>query len=165
MFDSIEKEEIKNFLNNTQGTIYIGCDSQPVSNDFAKYTSVMIVHINNNHGCKMFGYTHHERIYDSQRKPRMRLMTEAYKAAELYLEFEDLLVDRDVEIHLDINTKENHMSHIVSNEAAGYIQGVCGIYPKLKPNSWAASRCADYVVRRKIKEEALRIAQEHASQM
>lgn len=150
MFSQEEKEYITEFIQGNKGTIYIGCDSQKASKKYANYTVVLIVHIDNSRGCKIFGYTESERDYDkSKNKPRFRLMNEVYKAAGLYLEFGEILEDRDVEIHLDINSDKKHNSNIVFNEAFGYILGMTGIKPKMKPQAWAATHTADHLVRGK----------------
>ena len=70
-------------------------------------------------------------------------MNEVIKTANLYLSLADVLEDRLVEIHLDINPDLKHGSSCVINEAIGYIRGTCNIIPLVKPNAWAASYCAD----------------------
>ena len=85
-----------------------------------------------------------ERDYDQKiNRPRFRLMNEAYKLSELYLRLADVLVDRDVEVHLDINPNEMHGSNCVMNEAIGYIRGTCNVIPMIKPKAFAASYAAD----------------------
>ena len=73
----------------------------------------------------------------------MRLMTEVMKIAELYLKLDDILEDRYVEIHLDINSNEMYGSSCVINEAIGYIKGMCNVVPMVKPKAFAASYAAD----------------------
>jgi predicted RNase H-related nuclease YkuK (DUF458 family) len=73
----------------------------------------------------------------------MRLMTEVFKIAELYLKMADVFEGRQVEIHLDINPNEKHNSSLVVNEAIGYIKGMCNVIPLVKPRAFAASYCAD----------------------
>jgi len=70
-------------------------------------------------------------------------MTEVYKVAELYLQLAEVLEDRYVEVHLDINPDEMHGSSCVLNEAIGYIRGMCNVTPMVKPNAFAASIAAD----------------------
>jgi len=70
-------------------------------------------------------------------------MNEVYKIAELYQKLHDVLEDRIVEVHLDINPNEMHGSSCVINEATGYIRGMCNVVPMVKPNAFAASYCAD----------------------
>ena len=146
---SINIEEVKEFIE-AQGPntrIYIGGDSERFSSDgawFADYTLAIVVHINGNNGCKIFGEVQRERDWDSKKdRPRMRLMTEVYKIAELYQKLHEVLEDREVEVHLDINPNELHGSSCVVNEAIGYIKGMCNIIPLVKPQAFAASYCAD----------------------
>jgi predicted RNase H-related nuclease YkuK (DUF458 family) len=70
-------------------------------------------------------------------------MNEVYKIAELYLKLKEVLEDRDVEVHLDINPDEMHGSSCVINEAVGYIRGMCNVVPLVKPQAFAASFAAD----------------------
>lgn len=145
----ININEVKEFIE-AQGPntkIYIGGDSERfvVGKDwYADYTLAIVVHINGNNGCKIFGEVQRERDFDQKKsRPRMRLMNEVYKIAELYQKVHEVLEDRDVEIHLDINPNEMHGSSCVINEAVGYIRGMCNVIPMVKPNAFAASYCAD----------------------
>jgi predicted RNase H-related nuclease YkuK (DUF458 family) len=90
--------------------IYLGCDSErfKIGDDwYADYIIAIVVHINGNNGCKIFGEVQRERDYDQkENRPRYRLMNEVYKVSEMYLKLADVLSDRDVEVHLDINPSE-----------------------------------------------------------
>ena len=127
--------------------IYIGCDSERYKKDniwYADFTLAIVVHIDGKHGCRIFGEVQTERDYDQKAsKPTYRLMTEVYKISELYLKLADVLVDRDVEVHLDINPNEEHNSSVVLSQAIGYIKGTCNVVPLVKPQAFAASYCAD----------------------
>ena len=145
----INIEEVKDFIlsQSPETKIYLGADSERfnIGKDwYADYTLAIVVHINGNSGCKIFGEVQRERDYDQKKsRPRMRLMNEVYKVAELYHKLHDVLEDRDVQIHLDINPNEMHGSSCVINEATGYIRGMCNVVPMVKPNAFAASYCAD----------------------
>jgi predicted RNase H-related nuclease YkuK (DUF458 family) len=145
----INIDEVRDFINlqTPETKIYIGGDSERFKlgdNWYADYTMAIVVHINGNNGCKIFGETVREIDYETKRnKPRMRLMTEVYKIAELYLKLHDVLEDREVEVHLDINPNEMHGSSCVVNEAIGYIRGMCNVVPMVKPRAFAASYAAD----------------------
>jgi predicted RNase H-related nuclease YkuK (DUF458 family) len=127
--------------------IYLGCDSERIRVDgvwHADYVLAIVVHINGNNGCKIFGEVHRERVYDQKEsKPAMRLMTEVYKVSELYLKLAEVLEGRHVEVHLDINPDEMHGSSCVVGQAIGYIKGTCNVVPFVKPNAFAASYAAD----------------------
>ncbi len=149
MEKSIDILKVKEFIQ-AQGLdtkVYIGGDSERLMLNgaaYADYTLAIVVHINGNNGCKIFGEIQRELDYDKKRdRPRMRLMTEVYKIAELYLKLHEIMEDLTVEVHLDINPSEVHGSSCVINEAVGYIKGMCNVVPMVKPNAWAASTCAD----------------------
>lgn len=141
--------EIIEFINkqSPETKIYLGADSERYRKNgkwYADYTLAVVVHIDGAHGCKVFGEVQTEVVYDARSdRPVLRLMTEVYKISELYLKLADALVDRHVEIHLDLNQEEAHASNLVAQQAIGYIKGVCGMTPQLKPNAPAASYCAD----------------------
>ena len=153
MFTETEVQEIREYLTHVgeDSRIYLGCDSQKFKKNeiwYARYTVVLVIHIDNCHGGKVFGFTESERDYDKNfDKPRMRLMNEAYKVSGVYLELGDILDNHDVEVHLDINPKKDAGSSCVIREAAGYILGVCGVEAKVKPDAFAASYAADAGVR------------------
>jgi len=146
---SIDIDEVKTFIEaqSPATKIYIGGDSERFNIGgafYADYILVIVVHINGNNGCKIFGEVTRERDYDQKKdRPRMRLMNEVYKIAELYHKIHDVLENRDVQIHLDINPNEMHGSSCVINEAVGYIRGMCNVIPMVKPNAFAASYAAD----------------------
>jgi predicted RNase H-related nuclease YkuK (DUF458 family) len=145
----INIQEVIDFINaqTPETAVYIGVDSEKFRKNgkwYADYTLAIVVHIDSAHGCKVFGEVQREQVFDAKKdRPAMRLMTEVYKAADLYLQLADALADRYVEIHLDLNPDERHGSSCVIQQAIGYVKGTCGVIPKVKPRSWAASYAAD----------------------
>lgn len=145
----ININEVKEFID-AQGPgtkVYIGADSSRFSLDgkwYADYTLAIVVHINGNSGCKIFGEVQREVDYDQKKdKPRMRLMNEVYKVSDLYIKLFDALENPDIEVHLDINPNELYGSSCVAKEAIGYITGMCNVIPMVKPRAFAASYAAD----------------------
>ena len=149
----IDLDEVREYIKNTSpdSKIYFGADSERVQVDnvwHVDYLLCVIVHIDGNHGAKIFGHVDRERDYDKKLdRPKLRLMTEVFKIAELYLKLADDLEDREASIHLDLNPKAIHGSSCAVSEAVGYIRGVCGLEPVIKPHSWCASNVADAVKR------------------
>lgn len=149
-------EQVQQFIEaqSPETKIYIGCDSERYRrNDvwYADYILAIVVHIDGKHGCKIFGEVITERDYDLKAsKPTFRLMNEVYKISELYLKLQEVLVDRDVEVHLDINPDDNYVSNIVLSQAVGYIKGTCNVIPLVKPFSFASSYAADRLKELKI---------------
>jgi predicted RNase H-related nuclease YkuK (DUF458 family) len=127
--------------------IYLGADSERFRESrvwWAEYTTVVVVHINGKHGCKIFGEVDRERDYDQRSdRPSMRLMNEVYRVSELFQRLALVLADRTVEVHLDINPNEMHASSCVVQQAIGYIRGTCNVIPMVKPQAFAASYAAD----------------------
>lgn len=142
-------EEVKTYISNcsTQSKVYIGSDSERFKlNDkwYADYATVVVVHIDGKHGCKVFGSVTRELDFDRKvSRPALRLMNEAYKVQALYSELKDAIGERFCELHLDINPDERYGSSCVVTQAIGYIIGTCNIEPKVKPFAFAASIAAD----------------------
>ena len=149
MRKKLDIDAVKDFINQQSPStkIYIGADSERYKSGgkwYADYTLAVVVHIDGCHGCKIFGEVQTEVDYDYKAsRPSMRLMNEVYKVAELYQKLVDVIGDREVQIHLDINPDERHNSNIVIQQAVGYIRGVCNVVPMVKPRAFAASYAAD----------------------
>ncbi|MEY4083279.1 MAG: hypothetical protein RL483_648 [Pseudomonadota bacterium] len=146
---TLDLDAIKRFIasQSAETRIYIGADSCRVlvnESWYADYTLVVVVHVDGNRGCKLFGETVRERDFDQRaNRPQVRLMNEVYKVADLYLRLADAIADREVEVHLDLNPDPDTGSHCVVQQAIGYIRGVCNVSPRVKPNAFAASCAAD----------------------
>ena len=145
----LDIEEVKAFIE-SQGPdtkIYLGADSERlIINDvwYADYTLAVVIHVDGCHGCKIFGEIVRERDYDQRKdKPSMRLMNEVYKVSEMFQRLSDVLENRHVEVHLDINPNMMYGSSCVVQQAIGYIKGTCNVTPMVKPKAFAASYAAD----------------------
>lgn len=143
-------EAVREFIRGTSGNtkVYIGADSERYQNSknqwFADYTVAVVVHIDGSKGCRVFGKLDTERDFDNRHdRPSMRLMNEVYRAAQMYLDLIEAIGDRHCEVHLDINPNEMHGSSCVIQQATGYIRGMCGFAPKVKPEAFSASYAAD----------------------
>lgn len=151
MFNQNQIEELVDLLvglgPNTK--VYLGCDSvRYVKKDrqMARFATVAIVHMNGKNGCRIFSNISHEPDYDMKpNRPKMRMMNEVIKVCELYNQLAPFIDEFDVEIHLDISTDPKQGSNCAANEAAGYVLGMTGVEPKLKPESFASSFGADHV--------------------
>ena len=145
----IDVNEVRQFVDTCgSGTrIYIGADSERYrykSVWFAEYTVAIVIHVNGNNGCKIFGEITRDRDYDSRlARPAMRLMNEVYRVSEMFQRVAPVLGDFPVEVHLDVNPNEMYGSSCVVQQAIGYIRGTCNVIPMVKPDAFAASCCAD----------------------
>lgn len=144
----INIEEVVAFLDtvSTESRVYIGCDSERKRVDgkwYNDYNTVVVVHVDGKHGCKIFGAVDTELDFDRKLdRPSMRLMGEVYRVANLYTALSSQIA-ADIAVHLDLNKNEIHGSSCVVDQAIGYIRGVCGVEPQVKPHAWCASFAAD----------------------
>ena len=147
--EPLDIDKVSEYIRNApDGTkVYIGSDSERYKRRgqwYADYTLAVVVHIGGRHGCKVFGEVVTQVDYENKKhKPNVRLMNEVYFAADLYFRLQDVLEDREVEIHLDLNPAPEHASNSVVQQAIGYIRGTCNITPTIKPYAYAASYAAD----------------------
>ena len=129
--------------------VYLGCDSvRYIKNDraYGRFATVAIVHMNGKNGCRIFSNVSFEPDYDLKKnRPKMRMLNEVRKVCELYTQLAPFIDEYDIEIHLDISQDPQNGSNCAASEAAGYVLGVTGLEPKLKPNAIASSFGADYI--------------------
>ncbi len=130
-----------------QSSVYIGCDSIRYKKNgqwFAKYSTVIILHKDSRHGSKLF----HESVdMPDYGNLKQRLLNEVSFAVTAATEIIDVLGDRHMEVHLDINPDPKHKSNVAVKEALGWVRGSLGIDAKIKPHGFAATHAADHVVR------------------
>jgi len=139
------KQAIKD--SDPRSTIYVGCDSIR-KREIVVYVTCIVIHNASKHGGSLFKAVKVLPNYEkSPKQLRMRLMNEVQFAAMAALEIIDNLEDRTLRIHLDINSDETQLSNIVIKEAVGYVLGMTGIQPDVKPDAWAASITSDKYVR------------------
>lgn len=147
--EKMDLNKVKEFIKaqSPSTKVYIGADSERFKVGgkwYADYTVAVVVHIDGCHGCKIFGEVTRDLDFDQKKnKPSMRLMNEVYKVSDLFQSLADVLEDRYVEVHLDINPNEMYGSSCVVQQAIGYIKGTCNVVPMVKPKAFAASYAAD----------------------
>lgn len=143
-FARVRQEEELEFGKDLTTRLYIGADSRRrlIGQKTWKvsYTTCAVFHLGGRHGCKVFADVSTE--IDRSGSLRLRLMNEVYRAVDLYQR-----VNREwlgeAEIHLDLNPDSAFKSNTVLAEARGYVLGMTGIDPKIKPDAWAASTASD----------------------
>jgi predicted RNase H-related nuclease YkuK (DUF458 family) len=127
-----------------QSSIYIGCDSLRVpKKNKALYSTVVVLHMDSKRGCKIF---HNQKTVPDYGQMRPRLLMEVQYALEAFYAIEDIVGNRRLEVHLDVNPDPRHASNVVTNEALGWVRGL-GIQARIKPDSFAATTAADHFVR------------------
>ncbi len=76
---------------------------------------------------------------------RERLLTEVWRSVDLGLRCSPF-VKGDLTVHIDANPVVAHKSSAYVQELVGLVVGQ-GFRALIKPRSWAASSCADHIVR------------------
>lgn len=130
-----------------ESSVYIGCDSIRFKKNkiwYAKYSTVIIVHMDSKKGCRLF----HESVdLPDYGNLKQRLLTEVQYAVATATEIIEVLGERHMEIHLDINPDPKHKSSVAVKEALGWVKGSLNMDAKIKPSSFAATHAADHAVR------------------
>ena len=148
----MDYDEVRKYIEASSLTtaIYIGCDSQrhrKNKKSYASFARTVIVHIDGKHGCKVFGDVVVEPDYGNMRQ---RLMKEVEFVLQIFEEIYLSCGDRPFEVHIDVNPNPTFKSNVVISEAIGWVRGVTGIEPIVKPDAFAASHCADRGAKRRI---------------
>jgi hypothetical protein len=135
-----------------ESSVYIGCDSVRFKKDgdwYARYATVIIVHKDSCHGCRVFHNTEVLRDYGKTTEGlKNRMLTEVNYAVMAATDVLEDIGDRHLEIHLDVNPNPVHKSNIAAKEALGWVLGM-GFIAMIKPDGWAASTAADHAVHNK----------------
>ena len=148
-FDVKELLEIKQIIrDNPSAKFFLGVDSQRIRKQRIRFATVVIVHYHDENGigkgAKVFDHVTYEKVVDAKlSRPINRMLAEVNKVTELFTLLEDVLLDRDFEIHLDISENKSNGSNVAHGAAKGMIIGMVGVEPIFKPHAFAASCAAD----------------------
>lgn len=144
------KEAIRQ--SSADSSVYIGCDSIRFKKNgdwYAKYATVVVVHKESSKGCRIFYDSQVLRDYGQGAEGlKSRLLNEVNFAIMAATDVLDVLGDRHLEVHLDLNNDPKHKSNIAVKEAVGWVMGM-GFTPVIKPLGWAATHAADHCARSK----------------
>ena len=134
-----------------ESSVYVGCDSKRFKKNglwYARYMTVIIVHRDSSKGCQLFYDSQVMQDWGSNKSPKQRLLNEVMFAVNAATGILDVLEDRHMEVHIDINPNPKYKSNVAVREALGYVRGnLPGIEPKIKPHAFAAMHAADHLVR------------------
>ena len=156
----LNMEEIKTAIraSSNESSIYIGCDSQ-VKSRFVEFVLVVVIHFDTKHGAKVFYSKYKDTFYgrsikdkkankeDQLKILRMRLWKEVELSSGLALELVDCIGERNLQVHLDLNSDVKFKSSTIVSEAMSYITAL-GFDCKNKPESWAATYAADHILKK-----------------
>lgn len=130
--------------------IYVGCDSRRFKHNrkwYAVYTTVVVLHVDQCKGCKIYGFREVLKEYGDIKK---RMLNEVNFAVQVGYDLLDHVGPRKFEVHLDVNSDPKHKSSLALKEAIGYVQGM-GLTPRIKPHAPVASTAADFFSKARIR--------------
>jgi hypothetical protein len=113
---------------------------------FTEFVTVLVV-LEEGHGGRAF--------YVNERVPRIRslrerLMKEVWMSIQTGLELNSYIPAKSgLTIHVDANPDTRFKSSAYVQELVGMVVGQ-GFNAVMKPDAWAASHCADHVVKAKV---------------
>ena len=121
-------------------SISVGCDSHKVGGKYL-FAVVIAVHIKGYGGFFFFRRKRRSEIILDQL--RYRLMEEAKMSINVASEIRELLANqRQISVHLDINTNKKYASFPTLQPAMSWVKAM-GFNAVAKPDAWAASCLAD----------------------
>lgn len=133
-FQSIVKE-----IDSLDCEIYVGADSNPARIPMVLAVSVVI--IKRNEFARYFFFR--MKPWDDRRPQlRMRLQDEVICSCYVASQIREMLPDREIIVHADINPDQRTASGKFANSLKNYITAF-GFPSNIKPTSWAASCVAD----------------------
>ncbi len=124
--------------------VHVGTDSLQTSRAGKRYTqfvTVLIVLTPSKGGRVIYS----RELVPEIKALRQRLMAEVWRSMEVALSIQDL-VPGTLSIHIDANPKEKYNSSKYVQELVGMVVGN-GFSAVIKPDSWAATHAADFIVR------------------
>ena len=139
----LDYDVVKESLTNSSedSAIYIGCDSK-LTGPYTVFGLVVIIHIESSKGGMCFAKKFRE---DRRMEIQERLLKEVDYAISCASELQDFVGERTFEVHLDLNGDKKHKSNKLLTTAVGWVESR-GFKFKIKPNAFAASTAADYIL-------------------
>ena len=133
------KDRIKSSSN--KSAIYVGCDSK-LTGTSTLFGLVIVIHIDQHNGGVVFG---NKSLISRRMEIGERLMKEVDIAIECAFNIYNSIGERVFEVHLDLNSDPGHKSNKYIKQAVSYVKAQ-GFECQIKPQAWAASTAADYLI-------------------
>lgn len=143
---------VKDYISNYPGQyeIFIGTDSQRIRKKNTVLFAMVVCLYRKHKGAHII-FAKHKRTDKMLKDKLIRLRTEVGYSIDIanYFMENDVLYNPDImTIHIDISPEKKNASNLIYQEAIGWVKGM-GFLVEAKPNSPAASYCADWLVKNK----------------
>ena len=134
------KERIRNYAR-IGGTIYVGADSM-LHSTTCSFASVIAFH-NSDHRIATYFYKKNKIKEEKFKDVKIKILHEVNLALEAAQFVIEACPNAKLEVHVDINTKKQHLTSRLYSTVKGWVSGL-GYNLKVKPDSWASSSIADW---------------------
>ena len=135
----ISFDELLKTISKLDCEIYVGADSNPSRLPYILAVSIAI--IKKNEFAKYF-YVRWKPWGNEKPSIRDRLVSEVVTSCHVASRMKDVMPNRRINVHADVNPSLKTMSGKYSSELKSMIESY-GFAAKIKPDSWAASWLAD----------------------
>lgn len=139
---------IETLKNNNVESIHVGTDSQNIGRKTVVVTVIAFRYGISNYNCgTLMGKGVHY-IYNKYRVKKIksveeRLMFEVENTLNLALWIREHIPTIKLQVDMDINSDEHHLSNKIVNQTRGWGEGL-GFKVNIKPNNQIATRAADH---------------------
>jgi len=128
-------KEIKEY-SNMGYTVFIGTDSM-LRSDSCMMATVIALHAAHGKIAKYFFAKERTRVYKKS-EINQRMIEETKRSIDVALEIKSFIPQCEIEIHADVNSNEEYLSHVALKSISGWVHA-CGFDLKCKPAGWASS--------------------------
>lgn len=139
LMEDIEKELEAHISNN--GDIYLGCDSFLKAQQCV-FASVICLHGADGQRGGRYYWIRERYPARKYRNLQYRIFSEASKTVSLAMKLSERFPSANIELHMDISTKESAKTHKFVDALTGFAKSA-GFSCQVKPYAWAAAAIAD----------------------
>jgi predicted RNase H-related nuclease YkuK (DUF458 family) len=149
MWKTLDEVKVQDILEFVEGAsrdgqaVHVGTDSQQ-SGRHTHFVTVVVVLTPGKGGRVVYRRDRVPRIHSL----RERLLKEVWRSVDLGLQLSPI-VRGELTVHIDANPVIQHKSSAYVQELVGLVVGQ-GFKALIKPESWAATHAADYVIRANV---------------
>ncbi len=134
------EEELKTHISNN-GDVFIGCDSF-LKAEKCIFASVICLHGADNQSGGRYFWIREQYKAAKYHNLQYRIFSEVSKTVTLAMKLSDRFPKANIELHIDISSKETAKTHKFVDALTGFAKSV-GFNCQIKPYAWAAAAIAD----------------------
>ena len=134
------EEELETHISNN-GDVFIGCDSF-IKADKCIFASVICLHGADGQTGGRYFWIRERYKAEKYHNLQYRIFSEVSKTVTLAMKLSDRFPKANIELHIDISSKETAKTHKFVDALTGFAKSA-GFNCQIKPYAWAAAAIAD----------------------